>query len=67
MNGFHCELAVLRCLLAPYFVGVWVLGIFSVNFWVDYLGKGICPGFQHYCAPEGTLKEACSVIFLTWG
>lgn len=31
--------------------------------WISSLGKGICPGFQDYCAPGGTLKELCSVIF----
>lgn len=35
--------------------------------WVSSLGKGICPGFQDYCVPGGTLKEAYSVIFCHLG
>lgn len=34
--------------------------------WVSSLGKGICPGFQDFCSPGGTLEEGYSVIFMSF-
>lgn len=46
MNGFHSKLAVLRCLLAPYFIGMWVLGIFSLSFGEVLWGRGFVLVFR---------------------